>query len=103
MPPISPSWRSRGERVPHVDHGHDSGGQRDLLPGEAVGVAVAVEALVALVDDLQGPAQRRTSSAEEVAQLVPEGTPAETRPARRRRRPAPLDVGPLARAQQLEQ
>ena len=30
-----------GECVPHVDHGDDAGGQRDLLPGEAVRVAGA--------------------------------------------------------------
>jgi hypothetical protein len=48
-----------GERVPHVGHGHDAGGQGDLLPGQAVGVAGAVVALVVLADHGQGVAERR--------------------------------------------
>jgi hypothetical protein len=49
-----------GERVPHVDHNDDPGGQRDPPAGVAAGVAVAVGALMVLADDLEGPAQRRS-------------------------------------------
>jgi hypothetical protein len=55
--PGRPVGAVRGERVPHVDHGDDPGGLGDLLPGEAVGIAAAVEALVVLADDRQGVAQ----------------------------------------------
>ena len=48
-----------GERVPHVGHGHDPRGQRDLLPGDPVGVAAPVVALVVLADHGEGVAQRR--------------------------------------------
>src|SRR5689334_5922552 len=42
-PAVGPVRRHRVERV---GHRQDAGGERDLLTGEAVGVAAAVEALV---------------------------------------------------------
>jgi hypothetical protein len=57
--PGRPVGAIRGQRVPHVGHGHDAGGQRDLLPGEAVGIAAPLVALVVLADHRQGVAQRR--------------------------------------------
>jgi hypothetical protein len=57
--PGRPVGTIRGERVPHIGDGDDPGGQRDLLPGQGVGIAAPVVALVVLADHLQGLAQRR--------------------------------------------
>jgi hypothetical protein len=51
--------RSEVSASPHVGHGLDPGRQRDLLPGQALGVAAPVVAPVVLADHGQGVAQRR--------------------------------------------
>jgi hypothetical protein len=49
-----------GERVPHVGDSHDAGKQRDLLAGKAIGVALAVLALMVRADHRQRVTQRRS-------------------------------------------
>ena len=43
--------------VVHVGDGHDAGGQRDGLAGQAVGIAPAVAALVVMARDVDGHLQ----------------------------------------------